>query len=63
VMSGNISEEELCFLKSLQFHRLRPSALYYYRELQSLRDPLHFRFLPKNSGEKWRTSRKRAVQP
>jgi hypothetical protein len=62
-MSGNISEEELCFLKSLQFHRLRPSALYYYRELQSLRDPLHFLSLPKNSGEKWRTSRKRAVQP
>ena len=63
LMSCDISPEELAFLQSLQFHRLRPSALYYYRELQSLRDPLHFRFLPKNSEEKWRTSRKRAVQP
>jgi hypothetical protein len=41
-MSGDASDEELAFLKSLKFHRLRPSALYYYRELQSLRDPLHF---------------------
>ncbi len=41
-MSGGASDEELAFLKSLKFHRLRPSALYYYRELQSLRDPLHF---------------------
>jgi transcriptional regulator with XRE-family HTH domain len=41
-MSCDISPEELAFLQSLQFHRLRPSALYFYRELQSLRDPLHF---------------------
>ena len=61
-MSGNISEEELSFLKSLQFHRLRPSALYYYRELQSLRDPLHFPSRPNNSEAKRPTPRQRAVQ-
>jgi hypothetical protein len=42
-MSGGASEEEIDFLKRLRFKRNRPSALYYYRELQSLRDPLHFR--------------------
>ena len=41
-MSENASGEEIAFLKSLRFHRVKPSALYYYRELQSLRDPLHF---------------------
>jgi transcriptional regulator with XRE-family HTH domain len=43
VMSGDATEEEIEFLKSLRFRRNHPSALYYYRELQSLRDPLHFR--------------------
>lgn len=42
-MSGDATEEEIEFLKSLRFKHNRPSALYYYRELQSLRDPLHFR--------------------
>ena len=42
-MSGDASVEEIGFLKRLRFKRSRPSALYYYRELQSLRDPLHFR--------------------
>lgn len=41
-MSGDASEEEIDFLKHLRFKRGRPSALYYYRELQSLRDPFHF---------------------
>ena len=41
-LSGNATGEEVEFLKSLRFRRKRPSALYYYRELQSLRDPLHF---------------------
>ena len=41
-MSGDANEAEIAFLKSLKFPRMRPSALYYYRELQSLRDPLHF---------------------
>jgi transcriptional regulator with XRE-family HTH domain len=42
-MSGDATEEEIDFLRHLRFKRNRPSALYYYRELQSLRDPLHFR--------------------
>jgi len=29
--------------KKLRFNGKRPTAIYYYRELQSLRDPLHFR--------------------
>jgi hypothetical protein len=41
-MSGDASEEEIAFLKRLRFTGSRPTALYYYRELQSLRDPLHF---------------------
>lgn len=41
-MSGNITEEEIDFLRQLKFNGRRPSALYYYRELQSIRDPLHF---------------------
>ncbi len=41
-LSGDANEEEIKFLKSLKFGSRRPSALYYYRELQSLRDPLHF---------------------
>ncbi len=42
VMSGNITEEEINFLRGLKFNGRRPSPLYYYRELQNLRDPLHF---------------------
>ena len=34
--------EEIEFLRALKFTHKRPTALYYYRELQSLRDPLHF---------------------
>jgi hypothetical protein len=36
------TEEETEFLKALKFKGRRPSPIYYYRELQSLRDPLHF---------------------
>jgi transcriptional regulator with XRE-family HTH domain len=43
-MSGDATEEEIEFLKRLTFVKgARPSALYYYRELQNLRDPLNFR--------------------
>jgi transcriptional regulator with XRE-family HTH domain len=43
-LSGEVTPEELEFLKGLRFKDgRRPTALYYYRELQSLRDPLHFR--------------------
>jgi transcriptional regulator with XRE-family HTH domain len=42
-LSQGATVEELAFLKKLRFKGKRPTALYYYRELQSLRDPLHFR--------------------
>jgi transcriptional regulator with XRE-family HTH domain len=42
-LSGTATDEELAFLKSLRFKDRRPTALYYYRELQNLRDSLHFR--------------------
>jgi transcriptional regulator with XRE-family HTH domain len=41
-LSGDASREEIEFLKRLRFNGPRPTSLYYYRELQSLRDPLHF---------------------
>lgn len=41
-LSGDVTQEELAFLKRLRFKDKRPIALYYYRELQNLRDPLHF---------------------
>jgi hypothetical protein len=44
--SGDATEEEIEFLKRLRFDGKRPTPLYYYRELQNLRDPLHFRALP-----------------
>jgi transcriptional regulator with XRE-family HTH domain len=42
-LSGTVAEDEVAFLKRLRFNGKRPTPLYYYRELQSLRDPLHFR--------------------
>jgi transcriptional regulator with XRE-family HTH domain len=42
-LSGTATQEEMEFLKKLRFNGKRPTALYYYRELQNLRDPLHFR--------------------
>ena len=42
-LRGDATTEEIEFLKKLQFTRKRPTPLYYYRELQNLRDPLHFR--------------------
>jgi transcriptional regulator with XRE-family HTH domain len=42
-LSGDATEEEIKFLRRLSFKGKRPLALYYYRELQNLRDPLHFR--------------------
>ncbi len=41
-LSGTATEEELAFLKRLRFNGRQPTALYYYRELQNLRDPVHF---------------------
>ena len=42
-LSGSATKEEIELLKKLRFNGKRPTPLYYYRELQSLRDPLHFR--------------------
>ena len=42
-LSGTATEAEIEFLKRLRFKDKRPTPLYYYRELQNLRDPLHFR--------------------
>jgi len=42
-LSGTATTEEIELLKKLRFNGKRPTSLYYYRELQSLRDPLHFR--------------------
>jgi transcriptional regulator with XRE-family HTH domain len=42
-LSGTATAEEIEFLKRLRFKGKRPAALYFYRELQNLRDPLHFR--------------------
>ncbi|MGE5833848.1 MAG: helix-turn-helix domain-containing protein [Acidobacteriota bacterium] len=41
-LSGEATAEEIEFLRKLRFTRNRPTPLYYYRELQNLRDPLHF---------------------
>lgn len=45
-LSGDATEEEIEFLKTLTFpsrgQSRRPQPLYYYRELQNYRDPLHF---------------------
>jgi transcriptional regulator with XRE-family HTH domain len=42
-LSGQVNRDEIEFLRRLRFKGKRPSPLYYYRELQNLRDPLHFR--------------------
>jgi transcriptional regulator with XRE-family HTH domain len=42
-LSSDALEEEIEFLRKLRFKGKHPTALYYYRELQSLRDPLHLR--------------------
>ncbi len=42
-VNGGATEEEVDFLRRLRFKGKHPTPLYYYRELQNLRDPLHFR--------------------
>jgi hypothetical protein len=42
-VNGGATEGEIEFLKKLRFNGKRPTPLYFYRELQNLRDPLHFR--------------------
>jgi hypothetical protein len=47
-LSGSATDEELAFLEGLRFPSGQPTALYYYRALHDLRDPLHFR--PRRKG-------------
>ena len=42
-LCGTATKEEMELLRNLRFNGKRPTSIYYYRELQSLRDPLHFR--------------------
>jgi len=53
-LSGDITQEELVFLRRLRFGDKRPTELYYYRELQNLRDPLHFQAKGSPSGTRTR---------
>jgi transcriptional regulator with XRE-family HTH domain len=39
---AEITQDEIQFLRKLTFKGKHPTALYYYRELQNLRDPIHF---------------------
>src|SRR5437867_3065713 len=50
-LSGTATPKEVAFLKRLKFQGQRPTPLYYYRELQSLRDPLHFRTSQTDQGK------------
>lgn len=42
-LSGDATQEEIRVLRRQRIGRRRPNKLYYYRSLQNLRDPLHFR--------------------
>ena len=55
-LSGSATAEELSVLAGLRFGGRHPTALYFYRELQSLRDPLHF---PEQKDERTTQSRRR----
>lgn len=52
--SGGATAEEIEFLKRLRFKEKHPTALYYYRELQNLRDPLHFRPTAESKLRSWK---------
>ena len=51
------TDEEIRFLRKLRFKSKWPSPLYYYRELQNLRDPLHFRATKVSKGSSTRGKR------
>ena len=63
-LSGDATEEEIGFLRKLRFRAKRPNSLYYYRELQNLRDPLHFRItkIPKGSSTRNRKGLQQAEE-
>jgi transcriptional regulator with XRE-family HTH domain len=51
--------EETKFLSNLRLDGRRPTPLYYYRELQNLRDPLNFRPLGSSAGRRRNAERPR----
>ena len=53
-LSGGATAQEIEFLNRLRFKGKRPTALYYYRELQNLRDPLHFQPAPEDKPRSWK---------
>ncbi len=42
-LAGDVTEEEADLLRAHAFGSRQPTKLYYYRALQNLRDPIHFR--------------------
>jgi transcriptional regulator with XRE-family HTH domain len=58
-LSSGISEREIAYLKSLRPDGKRPTPLFYYRELQNLRDPLNF--LPSSSDRRLGTNSEKSV--
>jgi hypothetical protein len=58
-LSGDATEEEIEILKRLRFNGVRPTPLYFYREVQSLRDPLHFRNSPAENDSRPKRGAKR----
>jgi transcriptional regulator with XRE-family HTH domain len=56
-LSTGVTDEEIAFLKSLRTNGKRPSLLYYYRELQNLRDPLNFLPLFIGKRREWKGTR------
>jgi hypothetical protein len=50
-LSADVTPEEVEFLRTLRFEGRHPSPLYYYREVQNLRDPLSFERWPKRNPE------------
>ncbi|MCU1240083.1 MAG: transcriptional regulator, family [Candidatus Acidoferrum typicum] len=57
-VNGGATEEEIQFLRRLRFKGKHPTPLYYYRELQNLRDPVHFHERTDSSPRKRRLSDK-----
>ena len=57
-LSQGITQAELAFLKSLRLPSGRPTALYYYRELQNMRDPLSFVADPFHQRTETKTARR-----
>jgi len=53
-LKAGVTEEETQFLRQLRPNGRRPSPLYYYRELQNLRDPINFLPISIGNGERQR---------